>query len=123
MGARKKSCGLRVPPTSAVPGELEREELRDRLEQSLGYAAGGALCGGGGGGPRLPRVLTVQAQRRRAGQGMVKQWSMDETKSWFYARSSSLDRTNRQNLDQERTKALCLCKRRNSRNLLDVEPL
>lgn len=33
MGARKKSCGLRV--TSAVPGELEREELRDRLEQSL----------------------------------------------------------------------------------------
>ena len=101
MGARKKSCGLRVPPTSAVPGELEREELRDRLEQSLGYAAGGALCGGGG-GPRLPRVLTVQAQRRRAGQGMVKQWSMDETKSWFYARSSSLDRTNRQNLDQER---------------------
>ena len=101
MGARKKSCGLRVPPTSAVPGEQEREELRDRLEQSLGYATGGALCGGGG--PRLPRVLTVQAQRRRAGQGMVKQWSMDETKSWFYARSSSLDRTNRQNLDQERT--------------------
>ena len=101
MGARKKSCGLRVPPTSAVPGELEREELRDRLEQSLGYSTGGALCGSGG--PRLPRVLTVQAQRRRAGQGMVKQWSMDETKSWFYARSSSLDRTNRQNLDQERT--------------------
>ena len=99
MGARKKSCGLRV--TSAVPGELEREELRDRLEQSLGYAAGGAgLCGGSGGGPRLPRVLTVQAQRRRAGQGMVKQWSMDETKSWFYARSSSLERTNK-NLDQE----------------------
>ena len=88
MGARKKSCGLRV--TSAVPGELEREELRDRLEQSLGYSSMTAC-------PRLPRVLTV-AQRRRA--GMVKQWSMDETKSWFYARSSSLERTNK-NLDQE----------------------
>ncbi len=25
---------------------------------------------------------------------MVKQWSMDETQSWFYARSASLDRTN-----------------------------
>lgn len=63
---------------SDVPGEMEREELMDRLEQSLGYST----C-------RLPRVLTV-AQRRRA--GMVKQWSMDETKSWFYSRSSSLDR-------------------------------
>ena len=45
--------------------------------------------------PRLPRVLTL-AQRRRT--GMVKQWSMDETKSWFYGRSSSLDR---QGLQQE----------------------
>ena len=93
MGARKKSSGLRV--TSAVPGELEREELRDRLEQSLGYSTM-TTC-------RLPRVLTV-AQRRRA--GMVKQWSMDETKSWFYARSSSLDRTNKNNLDQE---SVCKC--------------
>jgi hypothetical protein len=83
---RKKSHmspGLRV--VSAIPGEQEREELMDRLEQSLGYTT----C-------RLPRVLTV-AQRRRA--GMVKQWSMDETKSWFYARSSSLDRSNKANLD------------------------
>ncbi len=76
------SPGLRV--VSAVPGENEREELLDRLEQSLGYST----C-------RLPRVLAVAAQRRRQA-GMVKQWSMDETKSWFYARSSSLDRTNRQ---------------------------
>ena len=72
----KTNNSLRI--ISVVPGETEREELRDRLEQSLGYST----C-------RVPRVLTV-AQRRRA--GMVKQWSMDETKSWFYARSSSLDR-------------------------------
>ena len=53
---------------------MDRDELRDRLEQTLGFS-----------GCRLPRVLTVAAQRRRAG-GMVKQWSMDETKSWFYSR-------------------------------------
>jgi hypothetical protein len=57
---------------------IDREDLRDRLEQTLGYTT----C-------RLPRALTV-AQRRRA--GMIKQWSMDETKSWFYSRSPSLDR-------------------------------
>ena len=81
------SSSSSMPPllriTSIVPGEMEREELRDRLEQSLGYTT----C-------RLPRVLTV-AQRRRA--GMVKQWSMDETKSWFYSRSSSLDRAAKEN--------------------------
>ncbi len=73
---------LRV--TNVVPGAMEREELRDRLEQRL-FPSGALSC-------RLPRVLTV-AQRRR-GAGMVKQWSMDETKSWFYAakRSSSTDR-------------------------------
>ncbi len=73
---------LRV--TDFAPGEMEREELRQRLEQSLG---GGASSGR----PRLPRMLTM-AQRRRRAAGMVKQWSMDETKSWFYARSASQDR-------------------------------
>lgn len=53
---------------------MDRDELRDRVEQTLGFS-----------GCRLPRVLTLAAQRRRAG-GMVKQWSMDETKSWFYGR-------------------------------------
>ena len=52
----------------------EKDELRDRLELGLGYPC------------RLPRSIAV-AQRRRV--GMVKQWSMDETQSWFYARSLS----------------------------------
>ena len=54
---------------------LDRDDLRDRLGMA-------SLC-------RLPRALTV-AQRRRA--GMAKQWSMDETQTWFYSRSPSLDR-------------------------------
>ena len=53
----------------------DRDDLRDRLGMT-------SLC-------RLPRALTV-AQRRRA--GMAKQWSMDETQTWFYSRSPGLDR-------------------------------
>ncbi len=75
---------LRV--TDVVPGAMEREELRDRLEQRLFPSGSSLAC-------RLPRVLTLQRRRQ---PGMVKQWSMDETKSWFYAnkRSSSVDRPN-----------------------------
>jgi len=85
---------LRV--TAMLPDEGRREELRERLEQRLHESAAGGSC------PppcRLPRVLTM-AQRHKKGKdgdgvasNMLKQWSMDETKSWFYARSSSLERT------------------------------
>ena len=54
---------------------VDKDELLDRLEMSLGY------------GCRLPRSIAVALQRRRV--GVVKQWSMDETQSWFSARSLS----------------------------------
>lgn len=55
---------------------MDRYEIRERLENvSLNR--------------RFPRSLTI-AQRRR--NDMIKQWSMDDTQTWFYSRSPSLDR-------------------------------
>ena len=55
---------------------VDRDEIRDRLETNLPFC-------------RLPRALAV-VQRRRA--DIIKQWSIDDTQSWFYSRSESLDR-------------------------------
>ena len=49
---------------------MDRVEIRDRLETNLSYN-------------RLPRALTV-VQRRRA--DIIKQWSIDDTQTWFYSR-------------------------------------
>ena len=65
------------------------DDIRGRFQGLRGSSSSSS----GGNSVRLPRVLTL-AQRRRT--GMVKQWSMDETKSWFYGRSSSLERQDRQ---------------------------
>ena len=54
---------------------VDKDELLDRLEMSLGF------------GCRLPRSIAVHQQRRCV--GVVKQWSMDETQTWFYGRSLS----------------------------------
>ena len=58
---------------------VDRDEIRDRLETNLPFC-------------RLPRALAV-VQRRRA--DIIKQWSIDDTQSWFYSRSESLDRHQR----------------------------
>ena len=55
----------------------EKNEIRERLETNL------ALY-------RFPRALAVVHRRRT---DVIKQWSMDETQSWFYSRSPSLDRS------------------------------
>ena len=49
---------------------MDRVEIRDRLETKLSYN-------------RLPRALTV-VRRRRA--DIIKQWSIDDTQTWFYSR-------------------------------------
>ena len=65
---------------------VDREEIRDRLETNLSFC-------------RLPRALAV-VQRRRA--DIIKQWSIDETQSWFYSRSESLDRHLQNNEESEK---------------------
>ena len=59
----------------------EQDEILDRIEHNM------ALC-------RLPRAVTLAHRRRtnHRGADIVKQWSMDETQTWFYSRSPSLDR-------------------------------
>ena len=68
---------------------MDRGEIRDRLETNLSYN-------------RLPRSLAV-VQRRRA--DIIKQWSIDDTQTWFYSRSESLDRHPQYNNEESSEKA------------------
>jgi hypothetical protein len=61
---------------------VDKDELLDRLEMSVGYSC------------RLPLTRAIAAAQQRRRVGVVKQWSMDETQSWFYARSLSQVRKN-----------------------------
>ena len=70
---------------------VDRDEIRDRLETNLPFC-------------RLPRALAV-VQRRRA--DIIKQWSIDDTQSWFYSRSESLDRHHHRHNSEESSEKAC----------------
>ena len=75
LSIKVKALRVRMSSTS------EQDEILDRIEHNM------ALC-------RLPRAVTLAHRRRtnHRGADIVKQWSMDETQTWFYSRSPSLDR-------------------------------